>query len=302
MSKQKVTREKLAHALIAGATCIECQESWGCSKAAIVKAIKRYDLKTFRGFYAIPGRKAGRKPGYKHTAEEIAAMSERMMGKKNPFFGKKHTQETRDKMSTNHADFAGEKNPYKRALDKHPEKRVAASERSVRRWANRSREWRNVFGRKVSLRMASSKMDESKYHLRHKSGHLETRKVGKIFYRSSWEKAVCEYLDLPEDENDVVSFSVEPFCVEYTNSNGKTRYTRIDFLVELRNGARAILEVKPKSLLKYGENMNKAIGIQKYCSEHGMLFFFVHESDLDNMCNIINRISRGIIDEPKQAD
>lgn len=35
-----------------------------------------------------------------------------LVGKNNPFYGRKHTEEARKRMSENHADFTGENNPY----------------------------------------------------------------------------------------------------------------------------------------------------------------------------------------------
>ena len=37
--------------------------------------------------------------------------SEHLKGDKNPFYGKKHSEETKKKMSENHADFSGENHP-----------------------------------------------------------------------------------------------------------------------------------------------------------------------------------------------
>src|ERR1700748_1950430 len=38
-------------------------------------------------------------------------LSELLSGENNPFYGKKHTDETKQLMSENHADFNGDKNP-----------------------------------------------------------------------------------------------------------------------------------------------------------------------------------------------
>lgn len=52
--------------------------------------------------------------GKKHSEETRKKMSENhadFFGEKNPFYNKKHTEETKNKISENHADFTGEKNP-----------------------------------------------------------------------------------------------------------------------------------------------------------------------------------------------
>lgn len=52
--------------------------------------------------------KGGRPSGFKHTKEEKERHKKWML-KNNPFRGKKHSKETKIKMSTNHADFKGDK-------------------------------------------------------------------------------------------------------------------------------------------------------------------------------------------------
>ena len=53
--------------------------------------------------------------------ESKAKMSASMTGQNNPFFGQKHTSETKAKMSTNHADVSGANNPMygKKPSDEH---------------------------------------------------------------------------------------------------------------------------------------------------------------------------------------
>lgn len=52
------------------------------------------------------------KLGDKHTEEAKKKMSHRMQGKLHPMFGKHHTDKSKRKMSENHADFNGKKNPF----------------------------------------------------------------------------------------------------------------------------------------------------------------------------------------------
>lgn len=81
---------------------------------------------------------AGSPRGRKFTASQKAAMRERVLGDKNPFFGKRHTPETRKKISAMVAGkmrgvLVGEKNPmYKR--DHTEENKRVMSEKSVEFW------------------------------------------------------------------------------------------------------------------------------------------------------------------------
>lgn len=58
--------------------------------------------------------------GKRHTEESKKKMSESTVGvyvgENNPMYGKHHTEETRDKMSQNHADFSHEKHPRSRSV------------------------------------------------------------------------------------------------------------------------------------------------------------------------------------------
>ena len=50
-------------------------------------------------------------PGVKMSSEQRKAVSNRISGKGNPFYGKKHTKETRKLISQNHADLSGTNHP-----------------------------------------------------------------------------------------------------------------------------------------------------------------------------------------------
>lgn len=52
--------------------------------------------------------------GYIPTKAEREYKSKKYSGKGNPYYGKKHSEETRLKMKQNHADFSGGKNPHRK--------------------------------------------------------------------------------------------------------------------------------------------------------------------------------------------
>ena len=53
----------------------------------------------------------GRTPGFRMSEEQKNKISISTTGEKNHFYGKKHSADTKLKMSNNHADVNGNKNP-----------------------------------------------------------------------------------------------------------------------------------------------------------------------------------------------
>jgi len=71
--------------------------------------INKYNIKYPYTFYQTKKR-FGRSKGFEMSRYQKELRSKIFSGKNNPFYGKKHTQETRQKMSENHADFTTNKN------------------------------------------------------------------------------------------------------------------------------------------------------------------------------------------------
>jgi hypothetical protein len=67
--------------------------------------------------------------GYEFSPQRKERYQKMNSGEGNPFFGKKQSKTARKKMSDNHADFTGEKNPLVKWLDKDPKNRLAYSQR-----------------------------------------------------------------------------------------------------------------------------------------------------------------------------
>ncbi len=269
-------RDELKSLIDSGNTIWDIMSLKSCSRNTVVNYVKKFNIKLPKGFYS-KGLKTGRPSGFKHTKEWKENHRKAMSGENNPFFGKEHSKETKEKMSENHADFRGNKNPFKNSL-KDPEKKKAHKKRCQDTWDLRDEEWRENFGKKLSLSISNSKYFENKkFHKNHKSCFLKTKKAGKIFCRSSWEKEFALYLD----ENCLVeSFSLEPFCIPYINSKNKKKTTRIDFYIILKNNKAVIVEIKPKNLLKYNENEFKIKGQKVFCKNNGIEFLVLGKDEI----------------------
>jgi hypothetical protein len=181
--------------------------------------------------------------------------------------GYKHSEKTKHKMSKNHADFCGDKNPFRKAI-KDPIIKQKFIDSQLKKWQNRNQEWRDKFAEKLSNANANAKHYDT--NKKHKNGLYFSRKMGKNFwYRSSWELFICEVLD---DNILVKEYELEPYCISYINNKNKKRSTRLDFLVTLINNKKILLEVKPEGLLNYHNNPEKIKAYKEHCVEFKMVF------------------------------
>lgn len=192
--------------------------------------------------------------------------------------GYTHSNEIKMKMSDNHADVSGDKNPFRNACKKYPILRKQASDRKKKWWADLSDDERDRIGETFSKAQAKNKHRNN--HKNHKSGYFNSIKMNsKYFFRSSWEEKICIFL---ERSDRIRYFSLEEFYIEY-DFNGKKRFTRIDFFVKVDN-RKIIFEVKPLSLLDYNNNRAKIEGIQKYCIRNNMEFYLIYDSMIKEAC------------------
>lgn len=193
-----------------------------------------------------------------------------------------HSDETKKKMSKNHADFSGDNNPFKKKIESDMAFRIQHSENVARRWASYDEEKL----RKISETFSKAQSKSSNYkreihHKNHKSGHFYSNKMDKqMFYRSSWEHKVCEFL---EHSVNVLEYDIEPFSIEYYIENGEKRYTRIDFFVRYNDSRQIIIEVKPSIFLDVGKMPFKIKGCEKYALENNLGFVVITENELKNL-------------------
>jgi len=198
--------------------------------------------------------------------------------------GWKHNDETKKKMSKNHADFRGDKNPFRSAIRKDPSKREELSARTRKRWDSYSREQRNLIRENFSKAHINNPRDSTSYHKNHKAGWFESNKTdAKLFYRSSWERMVCEHL---ENNAKVTTFQTEPFAIPYTDAEGLTRHTKVDFYVEHVDG-NAIIEVKPSVFVDKGNTPYKIKTCQEYARHNHLRFFLITEKELKHLEDIL---------------
>ena len=89
-------------------------------------------------------------------------------------------------------------------------------------------------------------------------------------YDSSWEK---DYMKELEKDDKIKKWTKNHgLKIDYMNDQGKLSYYFPDFLVELKNGKKEIIEIKGKHLMKTKDTMNKIDAGRKWCNDRGMNF------------------------------
>ncbi len=198
-------------------------------------------------------------------------------GERNPFFGKKHSEKTRKRMSENHADFTGVNNPFKNAI-KDPEFRES--------WLLRARKGHDLFrsdpnkvkawSEKLSASMAQAyidgKLDNNVKN--HKSGHFATCKSEKpIFYRSSYE---LSFLQKSDSDDSITSVNSPKFRIPYCDENGNNRNYIPDFVVN----DNLVVEIKAEFALSLPRTKAKFSAAHLYCADHGLIYKVLYGPDL----------------------
>jgi hypothetical protein len=169
MKKAVFSETELRELVSKGLTIFQIAEQKPCSVGTVTNYIKKYLIEIAPGFYS-KGKKLGRKDG-KWTENQRQKMLEYYKTHENPFKGKKHTEETKAKMRKNHADFSGDKNPFKKAAEKNPQLLEDLSKRVQDRWAGLSKEERYKINKK------NIHEDISRYLWTRTKANANTRKI-----------------------------------------------------------------------------------------------------------------------------
>ena len=222
----------------------------------------------------------GRTSGFVMSDEHKQKISDATSGKRNPFYGKKHTEKTKRKMVKNHADFTGKKNPLVRWLNKNPTNRQEYSRRLRDVWANPElQESLSIRNRQNVVRAIADGNHNPYSKCEH--GWFESKKFKQKFYfQSSYER---RFLEFCETAHQIFSLQRPRFVIDYVADDGKDKVYNPDFIV---NGM-VMVEVKPESMLPYNNNRKKIAAGKQYCKEQGITFYLVMENELNALHNIV---------------
>lgn len=214
--------------------------------------------------------------GQRISEEGRKNLSAAMTGAGNGFYGRKHTAETRRLMSENHADFTGDKNPFKRSLAD-PAKRQAARRRGTDSWREIQGDPQRYAARTERMSEAMSRAHAegrmSGFGRGHEHGWFTDLRDGqRLFYRSSYERQFLEWC--VAQGRAVVPCSL---IIPYVNMAGQRRRYLPDFLVD----GRIVVEIKPKGLLRWKNNPAKFAAGQAFCEGRGLTYVVVTEDFLN---------------------
>jgi len=216
--------------------------------------------------------------GKKCSEEHCKNISKALTGKNNPFYGKKHSEETKKRMKENHADFTGENNPLVIWLNKSEKNREVYTAIMRERFAKEKLDLDFVKHKSEALSksMCQAHLDgKLNFGKNHKHGYFFSEKQDlNIFYRSSYELL---FLEQCEKNNEIYKFIPCPFRIEYINNNGNVRNYIPDFFINNL----IIIEIKPKSMIKFGNNELKAKAAIDFCKQKNYKFVILTEDNLN---------------------
>ncbi len=137
---------------------------------------------------------------------------------------------------------------------------------------------------------------KGRYKPRNKSKYVGDKR--NIIYRSLWERSFCKWCDR---SNNVIKWALEPLMISYFDQ-GKNKYRKYhpDFYMEMANGDKLLVEVKPDYETKppkmkkgtkryiiaestFITNQSKWIAAREYCKQKGWKFQIVTEHVMKDM-------------------
>lgn len=226
----------------------------------------------------------------KWTDEQKANASENRKGEKNGFYGKKHSNETKIKMSENHADFTGDKNPLIIWLNKDENNKNEYKQCLIQAWDDRKKDkeyWEKLCKRRsdtTSKLMMEGKLEP--YGKNHKHGYFKSEKQNiEIYYRSSYEEQFLQFCEDNLEKYNIV-FTAANIRIPYKDYKNNDRYYIPDFIIN----DNILIEIKPKSLLYYSNNQLKIEALKTYCLTNNLKSIIITEKELENLVKVFEDI------------
>ena len=120
--------------------------------------------------------------------------------------------------------------------------------------------------KKKKINVYFNKRDSKSGKTKYVQGKFVSEKNQATFaYKSSYELA---YLNLLEKDDNVFSYTYEPFDLNYFDSENKQRIYKPDFMVLYKDGRIEVTEVKPKLMLQDYDVKAKAAACRIFLEEN----------------------------------
>ena len=246
--------------------CKECKEEFVTS---YIKRDKEFCKRSCAIVHMNKNRTEETNIKISETVKNQFASGERV----HPFTGKRLTEQHKQRISEERiikGSAAGKNNPMygKKGKNNPNYGKIRTSAMKEKYSQEKSEQWIN------------GKYNNVNFNNLYKRGNYFSTKMSKeVYYRSSWEKHVFEYLDKNEE---VVNFLSEPFSLPYYYDNNKRHYIPA-ILVSYKNGSQTLIEIKPEYQVTAIKNQAKFKAAQEYCDSKGILFEVWTEKTINNL-------------------
>ena len=221
--------------------------------------------------------------GYEYPEWRIKQYQEKFSGEGNTFFGKNHSKKTRKKMSDNHADFTGDKNPFKNWLKKDDKNIETFSKILKKAWGEKFKDEnaRRLFCENNSKTISKLYLNGFNPYTNCERGWFQSNKFNnKFYYCSSYEKLFLEFC---ESSDKIGALQRPDFVIPYKDESDKLRNYYADFFINND----VLIEIKPKSMMNYNHNREKINAGKEYCKNMGYEYKVLTEEELKDLNKVL---------------
>ena len=235
---KRPTQDWLEHHYVVLSWSIQqCADEFGTSFEAILEALRQYGI-----------------------TERSSA--EQHQGALNEFFGKQHTQETRQLCAEAGARAGKE---YWTTGDIEAKKELC-SIASQHTWSDPER--RRASSDRIVKLCQEGKCNSKSMPFTTKSGEI-------LLMRSSWEVAIAKYLDSCPI---VLEWKYEDIIIQYMDDEDVNNFL-VDFWVKWIDGLDSLIESKNQHLLSQDREQAKISAMKDYCLAHGLTWCLIDSKE-----------------------
>lgn len=195
--------------------------------------------------------------GKKRTEKFKQNISEKFSGENHPFYGKHHTEETKQKIRRTEKNL--KRIPWNKG------KTGVYSEDTL-----------NKMSESISKIYVENGGINTGYRGTKKGKFFSKKNNKDIFYGSSYELRAFNIL---EQIAEVENYDRCSFYIPYNFKGSNKKYIP-DIEVNYKDGTKEIIEVKPKALISIGKNSFKFEALKNYCLDKGFCFSIWDETFL----------------------